>query len=374
MKIYLILLFILLVSIVFRIHLINSLLINSFISEPLFISDLLGNGIVVPWRLIFLLDLCNILLFFIIGKKFLNPNLGLLASFLYGISPWAPYAQLFGSIYILLLSFFLIFFLGILLLNKKDVKGMPMIIISSSVLLYSSFQSWFILPLLTFTIYKMKLINISYLKILIFTIIIIFISVIWLSSKNFIGFMNVFKNQVDFLSDPGIKNSINQFKGESNEAGFNLLAKVSENKYTYMLRYLTLKSIKNIVPSTFFTSQEKLFNFSFSPPLYVGFLPPFFYGLILVVKSNELRKYLLLSVVFIVPSFLSKILVELNRLILFYPVVIFLISFGLIKLHDNKNLILRFVLYLSLFLAVLQIVITFLDIGLREHQRYILSI
>lgn len=373
-KIYLFLLLILLVSILFRVHVIKNLLINSFIIEPLFLTDLLGKGIAIPWRIIFFLDLCNIFLLFIIGKKILSPKLGLVSSFLYGISPWAAYSQLFGSIYIFLLSFFIIFSLGILMLREKNIKGIPIAVLGSAVLLYSSLLDWFILPVVIFTIYKLKLIKINYLKILIFIIIILFLPLIWLSSKNLTGFINVLNNQIEFLSDPGIKNTINQFKGESNESSFIFLSKVSENKYVYIFKYFILKLTKNLAPSTFFTPQEKIFNFSFSPPIYVGFLFPFLYGLVQILKFYELRKYLVFSIIFILPSFFSKSLVDLNRLILIYPIIILMISFGLVNFYKLKNPTLRLVLYLSLLLVLLQVAITNLDIGLREHQRYILSI
>lgn len=372
-KTYVILLFVLIISTLFRIQIINNVLIDSFITEPLFLSDLLGRGTVVPWRIILLLDLCNILLFFILGKKVLSIKAGLLAAFIYGVSPWAAYGQLFGSIYIFLLTFFLIFFVGALMLREKDIKGIPLIITSSAVLLYSSLLNWFILPVLVLAVYKLKIIWPKYLKIPTLVIIILFISIVWLSFKNSLGFRNVFNNQLGFLSNPGIKNTINMFQGESKKEGFVVLAKVSENKYIYLLRYLSLKLIKNIVPTTFFTPQEKLFGFSFSPPIYIGFMIPFFYGLILALGSPMLRKYLFISITLIIPSFFSGTFVDLNRLILFYPITIFLICLGLTRFKLNIFSF-RLFLYFAIFLILLQFVITNLDISLREHQRYSQSI
>lgn len=372
-KVYLSLLVILSLAVFLRIYIISSIHINSLITQPLLFTDLLGKGIIVPRQLIFILDLGNIFLIFLIGKKILNINFGLLYSLIYAILPWVVYLQLFGSFDIFLLFFLLIFFYGVLLLKKKRI-GLLIMIISSFVLIYSSLYSWLILPILFFGIYKTNLVNFKYLKIFIITIFIAFLPIVVLSLNNKVGIVNVFKNQVGVFSEPGLKNSINTFRGESQGAGFGYLAKLSENQYIYLSKYVIFKSLKNIILSTYFTPQEKLFNFSFSPPIYFGFLIPFLYGLYWVAKLKLLMPYLFLFVL-IIPSILSKQLVDLSHLVLFAPVIILLCVLGIIKLHENRTKkVFNLLLYLSIFLVLLQLIVTLSDIRLREPLRYKLSI
>lgn len=370
---YLSLLFILIIAILLRVHIINNIHINSFITEPLLFTDLLGRGITIPWRLIFLLDLLNIFLLFLIGKKILDARMGLLASLLYGILPWMVYVQLMGSLNIFLVFFLLLFFYG-LFLAKETWIGLVLMITSSIVLILSALSSWFILPVLIFGIYTTDLMKQSYLRIYTFMMFIGFLLMTALSFHNLVGLKNVYINQIGIFSDPGFKNSINAFQGESKETGFGYLSKWSENKYIYFSKYLILKSFKNIAPATYFTSQEKLYNFSFSPPIYVGLLIPFLYGFYLVIRTR-LKFFYLTFLVLIVPSIVSKQLVDLSRLVIFAPVMIFLISFGLIKLYqEREKYVFSLFLYLSIFLVLFQMIITFSDIQFREPLRYKLSI
>lgn len=368
--VYLSLLVILIIAIVLRIHIISNIFINAFITEPLFITDLLGKGVIIPWRVILLLDLCNIFLFFLVGSKIQNIKFGLLTSLLYGIIPWVAYAQLFGSIYIFFLFFLLIFFYGATLL-KESRRGIVIIIASNVVLLYSSLFSWFILPFLILVIHEASINKTVYLRLYLPMIFIVFLSVLMLSSKNITGIKNIYQNQIGFLSGPELKNSINSFRGESQQAGFGSFSKLGENRYIYLSNYFVLKLFKNIVPSTYFTPQEKLFNFSFSPPIYIGFLIPFMYGIYNLLKSSSMRRYLLVSPVFLIPSVLAKPLVDMERLVIMVPVAIFIITYGLmLLLNYRKQLIFRLFFFGTLLLVLLQLSVTQSDIALRESTRY----
>lgn len=178
---------------------------------------------------------------------------------------------------------------------------------------------------------------------------------------------NIFERDVKLFSDPGLINNTNVFQGEGRDAGLSLLTKVSENKYLNLGKESINKSIKNVLPSTYFTSQEKLLNFSFTPPIFLGFLIPAFLGLYLVLKDKKLRKYLFLSLVLLIPSFLSKNSVDLNRLLIFFPVLLLLISYGLINLYEQKRKIL---LGIIIFLVLAQFLGTLFDIGQREYPRF----
>ena len=124
------------------------------------------------------------------------------------------------------------------------------------------------------------------------------------------------------------------------------------------------------MPATFFTSQEKLLNFSFSPPIYFGFLIPFLYGLYRILKLPVTRKYLLISAILIIPSFLARSLVDLNRLVIFSPVIIFVTSYGLILFSRHQKKLFRFATYITLFLVLIQFLVTQFDISFREVSRY----
>lgn len=371
--IYLNLLVILVITIFVRLNIINNISINNFVTEPFLVTDLLGKGIVPPWRLIFFLDLANLFLIFLVGKKLTDYKFGLLSSLLYGVLPWMAYAQLFGSSYIFFLFFLLTFFYGVFILKENRI-GFLIIIISSIIMLYSIFFSWFILPVLVFGISKVGLLKPSYLKIYSLVVVIIFIPILVMSFKNLTGLKNVYQNQVGIFSDPGLKNTIDVFQGESRKAGFSYFIKTAENKYLYLLKYFLLKSSTTFIPSTYFTPQEKLFNFSFTPPIYAGLLIPFLFGLYLMGFIKKIVAYLFILALAI-PSVLSRQLVDLNRLTIFSPIIIFLICFGLIELYKKRaRLIFGLFFYLSISLLIFQFVVTLSDIQFREPFRYKLSI
>lgn len=185
--------------------------------------------------------------------------------------------------------------------------------------------------------------------------------------NNPIGVKNIYLNQVNIFSDPGHINAINSFQGESRKAGFSFLAKVSENKYVYYSKFIIRKFLRQFSISNFFTPQEKMLGFSFSSPIFFGFLMPFLFGLFISFKSSTLRKYLAVSLILLLPSFLSKNLVNLNRLVLFEPVIIFIICFGLDELIRNKK---RLLIILMIVLLMVQMIITIQDISFREYPRY----
>ncbi len=371
--IYLKLLIILLIAILIRLQVINNILINNFITEPLLLTDLLGKGIILPWRLIFLLDLINIFLIFCIGKKLKDNAFGLLAALLYGILPWMVYGDLFGSSSIFFLFVLLALFYGVLLMKENRI-GFSIMIISSIGLIYSMFFSWLILPILIAGMFQAKLINKSDLKVYAIIIVIFFLPILVLSFRNLTGLKNIYRQEVGLFSEPGLRNAINAFQGESEKAGFKPFAKLAENKYLYLLKYLSLKLSVNLVPSTYFTSQEKLFNFSFSPPIFVGLLAPFLLGVLFLLRMKE-KAFYLYSLSLILPSILSKSLVDLNRLIIFSPILIYLISLGFMEMYKKRDkLIFKLVLVFSIFLVLFQFVVVLSDIQLREPFRYRMSI
>lgn len=347
----------------FRFYIIYFLPISNNLSEPIFLTDMLGNGMVLPWQIILFFGLLNLLLFQYLGKLIFSRKLGLLSAAIYAISPWFAYLEVAGSIYIFLLFWILVSFISIERVSRgRNKSGFIFLLLSALVLIYSSFISIFFIPALFLTIRTLNPKRTINLKIFFSIFVILCLPLFWFSFKNLIGLKNVFHNQVKIFADPELLNTPNSFRGESSEEGYFFISKISENKYVYFTKYLILKSVKNLVPSTFFTPQEKLLRFSFSQPIFLGLLIPFIYGLYIISKKDNFKNYLIISILLIGPSLLSKSLVDLNRLVLFSPAIILVISYGLIKLQ-------RVLVFLCLLLLIVQSLVTIFDIAAREPFR-----
>ena len=85
--------------------------------------------------------------------------------------------------------------------------------------------------------------------------------------------------------------------------------------------------------------------------------------------AHRIRKLLFVSLLLLLPSILSKKLIDLNNLILFEPVIIFVISFGIIKLLQWQRSH-KLLLLISIILVLGQYLITIYDISYREYPRY----
>lgn len=362
----------------FSLHLLLASFILRFLypikyaSLNLFFSELLSKPFNVPLLLIFLSESGIYLLLILISKRIFPGKRYLLVIFIYSISPWSLYLTVAQSFYIFLLFFLLLFFYSMFLL-KEDNKfpGTLLFVLSIIIICYSSFLFVIILPLLIVTILITGLVSFRLIKKGLIISCIILIPLIILMVGNQAGLKNISKNEVKIFDNPGIINSVNVFLGESRSSGYGDFAKLAENKYIYFSKYFLLKFIKNIIPTTFFTPQEKLLNFSFTAPIYSGFIPPFLYGLYLVFKSLKLRKFLPLFFILTLPSFLSEPVVDLNRLSIIEPAIIFLISYGVINLKINKRDLLSKTVLIFIILSVLiQHLVTFSDIIFREYNRY----
>jgi len=342
-----------------------------FAPHNLFILDLIGKEVNIPGAILFLLDAGNIILLWLISSRIFANRFSLIPSIIYAISPWSSYLVAAGSFYIYL-SFLLLLALYGLVLIKFKCKFWGIIVATGSiaVALYSSLFLSILVPFVFIIIAIFGVIPFNRIKKTGIFLIILMLPLLFCIYSNRPGFNNIFKSEITIFSDPGLLNTVNSYQGAAKQENLGKLAKVSENKYVFFTEFVLLKYIKQLVPSTYFTSQEKLLNFSFSPPIYLGFLIPFLYGLYLILKSPNLRKILFLSIVLVVPSILSKRAVDLNRQILFAPVIIFVISFGFIKLYEQKKKT-YLLLILSLSLVILQFLVTSSDLQLREKDRYL---
>lgn len=335
-----------------------------------FFADLIEFNIRFPFWSYYLITSLNILLVWLIAKKFFLSRLSLIPPLIYSISPWTYYSTVFGSFQIFLVSLLLIAFLGILLIKNASRIGIILFILGSTMVLYSSLLLVIVYPIVILGLVWTKIIKFKMIKFPLILIAVICIPLLVSMYKNQIGVRNIYSNQINIFSDPGHINAINSFRGESKGSGFSILSKMSENKYIYFSQFLTLKSLKQLALSNFFTPQEKLMGFSLSSPIYIGFLIPYLYGLYLIIKSSLLRKYLIISLGLVLPSFLYRDLVNLNLLFIFEIVIIFIISFGLTKLLAGKKYIFKFFKFLIAFLVIIQVIINIQDIYFREYTRY----
>lgn len=362
---------IILLALILRLYLLNFIpAIKGILAEPVFLTDLLGSGKVFPYQFIIFCGLINTVLIWYLGKLLFNKKIGFLASLIYAISPWAIYLEIAGSLYIFLLSCFLLSVVGFVLPNNKKVGALLMVLGFVS-LLYTNILMLFIVPLIIVFVLKKQSVNRLKLKIFLISFLLLCLPLPFLMVNNIKGVKNLLNNNIKIFSDVGLSNSVRDFQGEAKSEGFGPLAKLTENKYVFYAKYTTLKILKNFVPSTYFTSQEGLLKFSFSPPIYFGFLIPFLYGLYLILNLSNTRKYLAVSLILLIPSFISKELVNLNHLVLFEPVVILIISLGIIKIAQRKKeRIFKCIMFLTIILVLTQFLVTIFDINFREYTRY----
>lgn len=345
----------------------NALFPAQLTPQSLFAFDLAGTPIIFPWWTPFIVNISNIFLLWLISKKIFTDRIRFIPPLVYAISPWVTYLTVANSIYVFLLCLILIFFLGYLIFNLHGKLGIVLMIGSSAILMFSSFFMFLIIPLGIGVILFNNLSSFTNLKPLIISTFIILLFLLGISFYNQQGFLNISKSQIQFLEDPALINSIQEFQGESKKEGYYFLSKLAENKYIYTAKYFVLKLSKQIAPSTIFTPQEKLLGFSFSSPIFVGFLPLFLFGLYKGLSDRVFRKYLPFALLLIFPSFMSKSLVDLNRLFLIFPFVILCINYGIANLQHKTRIVF---VSLIIFLIFFQFIVTCFDIKLREYERF----
>lgn len=267
--------------------------------------------------LFILLGLLNLVLLFCIIQRLANYKIGLLAALLYAISPWTAYLELVSSPYIFLLSSILFLYLGIQIFNIS--KG-------------------------------------------IFLLLIIAIG----------GFFLYRYNQITVFSNIGLINDVNSFRGETNQTFLSPLGKIIENRYIYLSEHLTFNILKQFTPATYFTNQVRLLGFSNSSPIYLGFIIPFVSGLLISARLMPVNRIseIIAGTLFILPSILSKDSPDLSRLILISPIIFFVISISLYEFILNyRKKVFLFLLFLTVFMVVLQFLVTISDIAVREPVR-----
>lgn len=348
----------------------NSLNPIHFASKNFLLLELIDKQFYLNFELLFILDGINLTLLWLIGRQIFKSKFSVIPPIIYAIVPWSSYLVVANSFYIYLTFTLMITVYGLLILGSWRKLGSVLLIIGVLLSIYSSLllliMMLFILLLVAF-----RLITIKNMKALFVIIFFLATPLFFLMFTNQSAVENIFSNEIGILSDPGLINSVNSYQGAARSVGFGDLARVSENKYIFIAEYILQKYIKSFIPTTYFTSSEKLLSFSFSPPIYLGFLIPFMCGLYLVLQSSIfLRRCFLLTTILVIPSMLSKSIVDLNRMIIFSPVVIFVITYGITSLAKQRKKISNFFLIMTLFLVILQLLVTLSDIRLKEKERF----
>lgn len=364
---------ILLIHVALIIFIRNALYPIHLVNQYFYVLELLGKTVRIPYEILFLFDLGNLIMLWLISKRFFSGHFSLIPVLIYAISPWSSYLVAAESFNIFLSFLLLLTFYGLVILNSEN-KFWAVILVGGGMLgiLYSSYLLLLISPLILISVAVFKIIPFKKLKIIFIFIFILNLPLLFLIYTHQVGFKNIASNEVKVFNDPGLLNSSDSFKGEARQAGLSQLAKISENKYIFSLEFLSSKFIKQLIPATYLTQQEKLLNFSFTPPLYFGFLIPLSFGLYKILKSPTLKKPLFLSSLLVIPSALSKFPVDLTRLFYFAPVIIIVTSFGFVELiKKRQKKLVSIVLVITLFLIIFQLFTTLSDIQLREKSRYL---
>lgn len=340
--------------------------------KNLFFAELIGKYFYIPSGFYIPLALGNVLLVWLIAKKFLGRKFALLCPFVIILSPWFYYLAFAHSFYIFLLFLTLLVTIGFLqIVSDQKTLGSVLVIIGSTIAIYISVLFLPLLTILFAASISFKILSFRNLKISIIFLAFLCLPLLILIGKNKVGFINSLSREVKIFSDPGLINSVNRYQGAAEKNGFKILSRISENKYLFFTEYVFLKYTSQLVPETYFTPKDKLLGFSFSPPIFIGFLIPFTYGLYLALKRPDLRKILFVSTFLTIPSILAKDLVALNRLVLFSPVLFLLISYGLACLYkERKNMAARNFLVLTSLLIIFQLLVTISDIHFREGKRF----
>ncbi len=330
--------------------------------QPLFLSELINHSLGVPWQIMPLFWLGNLIVIFLIGKQLFNRKLGLLSSLIYSITPYFAYLTVAGSFYLYLSFWFLLLYYA-LLKSKQGNLFKAVVVISVAIICFSSLFGVVLLTGVAF-------LNQSriFLKSLAVSIIILAV----FCSLNFAAFKNIASNQITFLADPAVYHNVDIFQGESKAAGYKIVSRLVENKYLYISKYLLLKFLTNINPLIFFTAQEKMLGFSFTPPFYLGLLIPFFFGLYKLLQTKQIKKLILLSVILTLPSFFGQSLIDLNRVVILAPVILFVIIFGLWEIYQIKSFtIKKTILGLMMLMLIVQVLSMCFDIRMREYPRFL---
>jgi hypothetical protein len=343
--------------------------LNAFVPEPLLFSQLMGKAINLSPFADIGFGLINLILMIFISKKLLGSKLNYIPPLLYAVSPWSIYLEVGGSLYIPVLTFFLLMFVSLKSI-KNHKLSLSLFLLSSVCMVYSSILIWFTLPFLVFSLVKLNYLPRENLRVYLLALFIFCLPLAFITFKNIEGIENIYSKQVSIFSEVGLINTVNVFRGETSKTKWAILGRFVENRYFYLSEHFVFNLLKHLSPVAYFTPEFKIYDFSFSPPIFVGFLLPFLFGLKNLYYLCLKNKWLILTIFsLILPSLLSKNSPDLNRLILVSPGIFILISLGFTQLLNTENKWGKILLVMSITLILLQLFITSSDIYMRENIR-----
>lgn len=267
------LLLIIAISVFFRYYLVTFLPVELLEQETLLVFDLLGKELSLPPWFTFLIGIGNLMLIYFIGCRVFNHKIAIIAAFLYAVSPWIFYFEVANSAYILLLFGLLLAFLGFTNLHRgRMFLGLVETVLGLLILLYGSILMWIVVPVLIFGTLRSRYLDYRNIKSVVLVIIFLSFPLLFLGMKNIEGVANIRDKQISFVSDVGLINAVNQFRGEVNESELSYMGRIIENRYIYFTQHLTFNFVEHFAPVVYFTPELRMLGFSFSPPLPVGFL------------------------------------------------------------------------------------------------------
>lgn len=339
------------------------------VAEPILFFDLIKSPLLIsPWLGISI-GIINLLQIMLISKKLINSKIWYIPPFLYAISPWTVYLEVGGSLYIPIVTCLLLSFISFKLIKNSKLSLM-LLIGATGAMFYTSILMWMMLPLLIFSFVKLGFFKTKILRFYLLFLSLLLIPLFFSVAINLTGLKNTFSNQVSVFSEVGLINAVNTFRGETAKTKFAVLGKFIENRYFYLSEHLIFNLLKHLSPVTYFTPEFKMFNFSFSPPILIGFLIPFLLGLKSISELTIRNKWFLLMILsLILPSILSKNSPDLNRLILISPGIFLLVGIGFKDLLNKRTAVYKLLFVVTLVLVFTQLWTVVSDIYLRENIR-----
>lgn len=317
-----------------------------------FFSELISRPIAVPYWLCLGSVVLNPILVYRIARRIL-PKHEVMAVGIYCLSVWPVYLAVAGSAFVVWLMFGLVGIWGVG--NITNFWGRTGAIIGIVVLGYGSLVMLLVVVgslLLTKTWKNQK------------HFLLVLMPLFLLMLVNWQGTVNVWRQQITLVPEYALAINDN-FRGQTQQAGMGILSKIAENKWDFYAIYGLNKLLLNISWQSFFTTQVKLLGFSFAAPVFVGFLVPMIFGMIVLSKKWH---YLVAGgLLLLTPSLLAEKSPSLERLVLIYPVIVYLIVAGWEAMRKQK---LRWLSWLCVGLVVGQVSICIFDIPYREFTRY----
>lgn len=364
-------------GIMFRGYLLNTFYFFELKQEPLFFTEYFYKHIYLTIWGGLGFGLGNIVLFYILGYKLNGFIWGIALALLYAISPWTAYTDLFGGNNTYTLTWILLTFIAAVFFKESYKLSIYMLTFSLLGLLSSSIFGTLILIVILTGLFTSDYFNKQQKKQITMSSFVSACLLIAMLFLNMEATQNITKNSTNFFYDIGLVNSVNTLRGETSAYNLNLLGRLVENKYLYILEEFIVRTVFSLSPGAFFTPQHRLFNFSFSPPIYLGFIIPLAIGIYVVVCR---RKYFFISMLlflgFSIPSVIDKYSPNLSKLILASPIIFIYIGLGLQKIlsdvqsQTRARNINRVLLILTIVIVLVQVLATLGDISLREGMRF----